>query len=188
LIKTSQLHPNFKDEIANEPGGENIKRCFNCTGCTLGCPVTEIDKGFNPRKIIRKALLGMRNEVLTDEYVWLCASCYLCYERCPQNVKVNEVIGAIRTIAQREARAGNITLRNPKLLFDSLFIDSVRENGRWHEAVVVTTFMLKTKGIGGIIDYAPMALKLFKKRKLSIFPHKIRGTDQIERLMSRVRK
>jgi len=188
MIRTSQLDPNFKNEIANEPGGENIKRCFNCTGCTVGCPVSEIGIGFNPRKIIRKALLGMRNQVLTDEYIWLCAFCYLCYERCPQNVKINEVIGAIRTIAQKEARAGNIKLRTPKFLFDSMFIDSVRKNGRWHETAVTSMFMLKTKGISGIIDYASIGLKLFKKGKLSILPHKIRGTDQIERMMREVRK
>jgi len=44
MIKSSDLDPDFKYEISKEPGGENIKKCFNCTGCTVGCPVTEIDK------------------------------------------------------------------------------------------------------------------------------------------------
>ncbi len=188
MIKTSGLDPNFKYEIANEPGGENIKRCFNCTGCTVGCPVTEIDKSYNPRKILRKALLGMRNEVLTDESLWLCASCYLCYERCPQDVKITEVMGAIRAIAQREAKAGKIKLDNPKPLFDNLFIDSVKSNGKWYEAGVSGMFMLKTKGIGGVIGYAPMGMELFRKGKLSVLPHKIKGTDQIKRIFEEVEK
>lgn len=188
MIKTSQLDPNFKYEIANEPGGENIKRCFNCTGCTVGCPVTEIDAHYNPRKILRKALLGMRREVLTDDTLWLCASCYLCYERCPQDVKITEVIGAIRAIALREAEAGNIEIDNPKPLFDHLFIDSVRKNGKWYEAGVSGMFMLRTKGIKGLIDYAPMGLELFKKGKLSILPHRVKGKKEIKRIFEEVKE
>jgi heterodisulfide reductase subunit C len=188
MIKSSDLDPNFKYEISNEPGGENIKKCFNCTGCTVGCPVTEIDKSYNPRMILRKALLGMRKEVLTDDSLWLCASCYICYERCPQDVKITEVIGAIRAIAQREAKAGKIKITNNKPLFDHLFIDSVKSNGKWYEAGVSGTFMLKTKGIGGAIGYAPMGLELFKKGKLSILPHKIKGTKEIKRIFEEVEK
>jgi heterodisulfide reductase subunit C len=188
MIKSNDLDPNFKYEISKEPGGENIKKCFNCTGCTVGCPVTEIDKTYNPRMILRKAILGMRKEVLSDESLWLCASCYTCYERCPQDVKITEVIGAIRAIAQREANAGKIKLDNPKPLFDHLFIDSVRKNGKWYEAGVSGTFMLKTKGIGGAIGYAPMGFELWKKGKLSILPHTIKGKDEIKRICEEVEK
>ncbi len=188
MIKSSDLDPNFKYEIANEPGGENIKRCFNCTGCTVGCPITEIDTGYNPRKILRKALLGMRNEVLTDNSLWLCASCYLCFERCPQDVKITEVMGAIRAIAQRDAKAGKIKITNPKHKFDSLFIDSVRSNGKWYEAGVSGMFMFMTKGLGGVIGYAPMGLELFKKGKLSILPHRIKGTKEIQNIFREVEK
>ncbi|MDW7726840.1 MAG: 4Fe-4S dicluster domain-containing protein [Candidatus Methanoperedens sp.] len=188
MIKTSGLDPNFKYEIASEPGGENIKRCFNCTGCTVGCPVTEIDNSYNPRKLLRKALLGMRDEVLADDTLWLCASCYLCYERCPQDVKITEVMGAIRAIARREAKAGRLKLNNPKHLFDNLFIDSVKKNGKWYEAGVSGEFMLRTKGIKGVIGYVPMGLELFKKGKLGILPHKTRGTKEIMRIFEEVEK
>jgi len=188
MIRTSELDPGFKYEIANEPGGENIKRCFNYTGCTVGCPITGIDSGFNPRKIIRKALLGMRDEVLTDGSIWLCASCYLCYEHCPQDVRITDVMGAIRSIAIRESKAGSIKLENDKHLFDNLFIDSVKKHGRWYEAGVSGMFMLRTKGLNGLIEYLPMGLALFRKGKLSILPHRIKGTDQIKRIYEEVQK
>jgi heterodisulfide reductase subunit C len=57
---------------------------------------------YNPRRIVRMALLGMRQEVLTSEFVWLCSTCYTCYERCPQDVHVPELMNAIRNIAVRE--------------------------------------------------------------------------------------
>jgi len=50
------------------------------------------------------ALLGMRQEVLTSEFVWLCSSCYTCQERCPQDVHIPDLMNAIRNIAVREGQ------------------------------------------------------------------------------------
>jgi heterodisulfide reductase subunit C len=101
-IDVSELDPNFKHEIAKEPGGENIKACFACGTCSASCPVREIDERYNPRKIIRMAILGMRDRVLQSDFIWLCSTCYTCEERCPQNVCVTEVINAIKNIAAKE--------------------------------------------------------------------------------------
>jgi len=48
------------------------------------------------------ALLGLKRDVLDSEFIWLCASCYTCFERCPQNVRIPELMNAIRNIAVRE--------------------------------------------------------------------------------------
>ncbi|UCD84683.1 MAG: response regulator [Deltaproteobacteria bacterium] len=101
-VNVVALDPKFKFEIAAEPGGEKIRSCFACGTCTAICPVREIDDEYNPRKIIRMALLGMREEVLASNFIWLCASCYSCEEYCPQGVKFTEVINAIKNIAVRE--------------------------------------------------------------------------------------
>jgi heterodisulfide reductase subunit C len=102
MIDSKELDPNFKFLISKEPGGENIKKCFSCGTCTAGCPVREITDRYNPRKIIRMALLGMKKEVLSSPFIWLCSSCYTCYERCPQDVRIPELMNAIKNIAIRE--------------------------------------------------------------------------------------
>jgi len=102
MIDSKTLDPNFKLLIAAEPGGENIKKCFSCGTCTAGCPVREVTDRYNPRKIIRMALLGMRKEVLSSQFIWLCSSCYTCFERCPQDVRIPELMNAIKNIAVRE--------------------------------------------------------------------------------------
>jgi len=101
-LELNKLDPNFKNEIVEEPGGENIKYCFQCSVCSASCPVLSINENYNPRKIIRMALLGMKEEVLSNEFIWLCSSCYTCHERCPQNVKITEVMNAIKNIAVRD--------------------------------------------------------------------------------------
>jgi heterodisulfide reductase subunit C len=102
MIDSKTLDPNFKLIIAAEPGGENIKKCFSCGTCTAGCPVREVTDRYNPRRIIRMALLGMKKEVLSSQFIWLCSSCYTCFERCPQDVRIPELMNAIKNIAVRE--------------------------------------------------------------------------------------
>jgi heterodisulfide reductase subunit C len=102
MIDSKTLDPNFKFIIASEPGGENIKKCFSCGTCTAGCPVREVTDRYNPRRIIRMAILGLKKEVLSSPFIWLCSSCYTCFERCPQNVKIPELMNAIKNIAVKE--------------------------------------------------------------------------------------
>jgi len=64
--------------------------------------VREVTDRYNPRRIIRMAILGMKKEILSSDFIWLCSSCYTCFERCPQNVKIPELMNAIKNIAVRE--------------------------------------------------------------------------------------
>ena len=102
MIDSKKLNPNFKHEVATEMGGINISRCFACGTCTAGCPVREIDEKYNPRKIIHMVLLGMRERVLKSDFIWLCSTCYTCYDRCPQGVQLTSIMTALKNIAARE--------------------------------------------------------------------------------------
>jgi len=101
-IVLNELDTRFKYDVAAEPGGENIKQCFACGLCTASCPVSEIDPVFNPRRIIRMVLLGMRKEVLSAGFIWFCIQCYTCQAHCPQNVDFSDVMKALRDMAVRE--------------------------------------------------------------------------------------
>ena len=104
-IDSKNLDFRFKYDVAGQPGGENIKLCFACGTCTAGCPVSEIDPEFNPRKIIRQILLGMRSAVLSSPLIWRCAQCYSCTAKCPQDVKFRGIVKALREMAVDEGLA-----------------------------------------------------------------------------------
>jgi heterodisulfide reductase subunit C len=104
VVEIDKLDRNFKYEIAKEPGGESIMYCFQCGTCTAACPVSPYREDFNPRQIIYKILLGMREEVLTSEFIWYCSGCYSCQERCPQGVTITGLFTAIRNLAMKEGK------------------------------------------------------------------------------------
>ena len=98
----TKLDPKFKEEVTKIPGGQNLKRCFQCGTCNVGCPVREIEEKYNPRKIIRMTVLGMKERVLSSDFIWLCSACYTCAERCPQDVKIADVMNALKNLAVKE--------------------------------------------------------------------------------------
>lgn len=101
VIDAGQADFTLVDEIAAEPGGEHIRRCFACGTCTASCPVREVTERYNPRRIIHMALLGLREPVLSSDFIWLCSTCYSCHERCPQDVRITELMHAIKNVAVR---------------------------------------------------------------------------------------
>lgn len=98
-LELSKLNQGFKYEIAQRPGGEYFKRCFNCGTCTASCPVADVAEEYSPMRIIRMALLGMKEEVLSSEAIWLCSLCYTCYATCPQDVRFRDVIEVLRDMS-----------------------------------------------------------------------------------------
>ena len=102
MRKLNDLDTEFKNLAASRPGGENLKNCFLCGTCTAGCPVSSISSEYNPRKIMRMLLLGMKDELLSSRDIWLCSQCHTCVAHCPQNVRLADVIRVLREMAVEE--------------------------------------------------------------------------------------
>jgi heterodisulfide reductase subunit C len=111
ILAVSDLDLSFCEEVASQPGGEHIRRCFACGTCAAGCPITEVDPSYNPRKIIRQVLFGMRKEVLSSPLIWYCLVCYRCYARCPQKVNFTDVMRALRYLAIKGRYASSDMLK-----------------------------------------------------------------------------
>lgn len=98
-LEVADLDPTFAEEVASQPGGEFVRRCFACGTCVAGCPVSEVEPRYSPRKIVRQILFGCREEVLSSPLIWYCMVCYRCYARCPQGVNFTDVMRALRHLS-----------------------------------------------------------------------------------------
>jgi NADPH-dependent glutamate synthase beta subunit-like oxidoreductase len=78
---------------------EKLKYCFECGICTASCPVAELlPEHYNPRILLHSLPLG-DDKLLKSAELWLCAWCYRCHRRCPQDLKLPEIFQAVRRFA-----------------------------------------------------------------------------------------
>ena len=191
---------NFKNVVAAEEGGEHIKKCFQCSSCTLTCPVADVGLDLNPRKIIRQILLGLRKEVLESDAIWQCVSCYECTDRCPQNVRFTEIIEALRSIAVRESKNKDKSRRIKlskegkfKHSLDTRFSESVWLWGRTWEAEMIGRYFLYGRGIpfGALVGfkYVSMIIGMLKKYKLEFIPPRnSKARKEVRKIYKRAKK
>ncbi|WP_455143052.1 4Fe-4S dicluster domain-containing protein [Candidatus Hodarchaeum mangrovi] len=182
IVDLDSADPNFKNEVVSEPGGQHLRNCFQCSSCTLTCPVAEIPTSeLNPRKIIRQVLLGLRKDVLESKAIWQCVGCFECTDRCPQNVRFTEIIEALRRIAVRSTKIKDPKKRiklskegKLKSSFDKRFTESVWLWGRSWEPEMIGRYILYGRGIPfGVLvgfNYISMILNLLIKLKIEFFP------------------
>jgi heterodisulfide reductase subunit C len=100
-------HPVANDVILNqieELSGQKVADCYQCGCCTAGCPIGEsMDPA--PSKAIRLLQLGLTQELLESEGIWMCASCMVCGTRCPRGVDYALIAEACRAIALRNKQS-----------------------------------------------------------------------------------
>jgi len=91
-----------------EHGGEKLLLCYQCGSCAGGCPVSRLTSSYNPRQILRMAIIGLKNEVFMNNSLWLCTACFICSDRCPQGLEVASIIRAIRNLAAESGTIPNV--------------------------------------------------------------------------------
>ena len=101
MIRSDQMDRRFIEEVMAEPGGEHLLTCWSCGTCAATCLVRRFNPAFNPRLILHKAGLGLREAVLSSAEIWACSACDACYPRCPQGIHISQVMRAIRNVAIR---------------------------------------------------------------------------------------
>jgi ferredoxin len=79
-------------------GGVNVGACFNCGNCSAVCSMTAENDNF-PRKLIRYAQIGMKDELLGSKELWLCYNCGQCSETCPRKAEPARFMMAARCYA-----------------------------------------------------------------------------------------
>jgi heterodisulfide reductase subunit C len=92
----------FRRRVIEEPGAKKLMRCYQCGTCTADCPIAKRVPEFRPRQIARLVMYGQRERLMEGDLLYLCAGCYTCYDHCPQQVHVSEIVSALRKISLDE--------------------------------------------------------------------------------------
>ena len=90
---------------------QELLACYQCGKCSAGCPMAKY-MDILPHQIIRFAQLGLKDELMNSEAIWMCVSCLTCNTRCPKGVHIAEVIEAIRQVRLRTKRNDHLIVRN----------------------------------------------------------------------------
>jgi len=153
----------FIDEICSIPGGEKIRLCIQCGTCSASCPnVNKMD--YTPRQIIAMARAGMKNEVLSSNSMWCCASCYLCTVRCPRDIKPTDLMHALESMAIKYP-SKNTSVTTPAMY--ASFSDFAYSLGNVPDVGFMALYYLRTNPLRAL-KMLPVALNLLRHKRLFI--------------------
>ncbi len=79
--------------------------CMACSICACACPVSGVD-GFDPRKVVRLAAMGLEQELVDSRWPWICTMCGKCENACPMDVRIADVVRRIRSLRDRDQVPG----------------------------------------------------------------------------------
>ena len=99
MIKLTKEGKEFRKQVMESHGAEKLMHCYQCGSCTSDCPIAKRVDEFRPRNIARLVMYGQKDRLLEGDLLYLCAGCYTCYEHCPQEVHVSEIVSALRTLS-----------------------------------------------------------------------------------------
>ncbi len=107
----SELLKDFKDLY------DVMKLCYQCGACAGKCPIFRRYSNFNPRRIMKKLLLGEFNkETLEEQQIWFCRMCSACSTRCPQGIDVGHVIQQLKHLSIRLSNASAERIKSQKVV------------------------------------------------------------------------
>ncbi|MCX6694512.1 MAG: CoB--CoM heterodisulfide reductase subunit C [Methanomicrobiales archaeon] len=97
VLYDSDRSPEFT-KVVEEISRTIPHMCYQCGTCTASCPSAPRST-YRIRKFVRRVVMGLENEALTDPDLWLCTTCYSCTDRCPRDIAPTDVIMAMRNLA-----------------------------------------------------------------------------------------
>lgn len=160
----------------NRLSGQTVELCYHCHKCTAGCPVVEA-MSYGPDQLLRMVAMDQREAVLSSKDIWLCAGCFTCATRCPNDIDIAAVMDALRQISLRE---GYQIGERDALLFHRLFLGVVQRLGRSHEAVMLGMF--KVLSHTPLMNDVGAGLGLFLRGKVPVLPQRSGAGKEVSRI------
>jgi heterodisulfide reductase subunit C len=164
-------------------GIARLEMCIQCGTCGGSCPSAS-DMEHTPRMLFAMIRAGMRNEVLKSNTPWICVSCYNCVVRCPQNIRITDVMYTLKSMAIQ----GKLYQESNGPDFSMTFVDMVENYGRSFEIGLATRYYLKHLPFKRISGMAPMGMGMLSKRRMPMTPKRIENIGQLKSILDRAKE
>jgi len=178
-----ELNPRFGDEVARLAHGEKLFSCIQCGTCSSTCPLSH-HMDFPPRKIISMVREGFEEEVLGSFTIWLCASCYSCTVNCPKQIKLTDVMYALK----QKAIAKHIyPKRFPVPVLAEEFYKIVGKQGRNNEGLLMMNLARKTNLLS-LFKFTRLGWRLLTTGRFSMKQEHVENKKDLQTLMRSVER
>jgi heterodisulfide reductase subunit C len=136
-----------------------------------------------PRQLFAMLRAEMEDAVLESNTPWFCVSCYLCTVRCPQNVKITNIMYTLKTLVVARGKSHANIARD----FSETFIGYVERFGRSFEFGLATrhTISHMPTSLSGTVE---LGMGMLTKGRMDMTPHKIEQTNQLQRILTRAKE
>lgn len=159
--------------------GETVSHCYQCGKCSAGCPIA-FQMDYLPNQIIRMVQLGLEEQALSSRTIWLCASCLTCTVRCPREIDIAEIMDYLKRRAYKKGIVPHGEIGIP--LFNKIFLKNIELFGRLFEMGLIGMFNLLS---GEFFKDMSLAPKMFLKRKISVFPQRIKNIKEVREIFKK---
>ena len=171
----------------SEAGALPISACYQCKKCSAGCPLT-FAMDLLPDRVIRLALLGQTEALLSSRTIWVCSSCVTCSARCPNGI---DIAGVMDWLKEEALKTGKAVDQPEVAAFHRFFLDSLhRAGGRLSEMALMRRFTLfklrRRPQVDEVLGNIKLGWGLFKRGRLRLVgPPALKGRNEIEKIFQR---
>lgn len=167
---------------AQTPGDTRLAMCIQCGTCGGSCP-SGPDMDHTPRQIFAMLRAGLKDDVLRSNTPWYCVSCYLCTVRCPQEIRITDLMYTLKRMSVEAGLYEDSTA--PDL--SGTFVDYVERYGRSFEFGLATRHNLRHRPLS-MPRMVPLGFGMLTKGRMDLTPHQIEGVDQLRSILRRAKE
>ena len=169
-------HATLTSQMVNDLSGEQINACYQCQKCSNGCPLT-FAMDIAPHQVMHNLQLGLIDEVIDSDTIWVCSSCQTCTTRCPNSIDIAHVMDTLR---QLSVKKGIKASQQQVHIFHQAFLNNVKNLGRMHELSMAVDFSLKAGGFKGLLKQAGFGMNMLRKGKMKLVPGRLKSGKEVK--------
>ena len=171
----------FGKEIMGVTGCDQLTSCIQCGTCSGTCPLT-IYMDFSPRQVMALVRADFKNEVLRSNTIWLCASCYSCTVECPRQIRITDIMYALKQRAIKD----HVYPRNmPIPILAQEFAKMILSKGRITETLLVMRLFLRANW-RAVLSSWRQGLGLIRTGRFVLRPERIERQAELAAMLATV--